>query len=44
MCIPYLVAGCRAEEKTSHENVEWLQQLVSLYQTHMCYAAEIVEL
>lgn len=44
MCIPYLVADGRVEENPSPEKIEWLKQLVSLYQPQMSYAAEIVEL
>lgn len=44
MALPYLVEAKLVEENPSSEKLAWVEELVSLYQPQMSYAAEIVEL
>lgn len=44
MCIPHLVEANLIEKNLSPERHAWVEELVSLYQPQMSYAAEIVEL
>ncbi|BAL61339.1 glutamate--tRNA ligase [Melissococcus plutonius] len=44
MCIPYLIADGRVEKEPSSEKIQWLENMVHLYQPQMSYAAEIVDL
>lgn len=42
MALPYLQAEGKVEKDLTPERLEWAKKIVSLYQPHMSYAAEIV--
>ncbi len=44
LALPYLQEAKLVEENLSQEKLAWVEELVSLYQPQMSYAAEIVEL